>query len=228
MPKLELTSHERSALRAAAHPLRPVVLIGDRGLSESVLNEIDRSLAAHELIKVRVAGAERDERAAMLEAICEALSCAAVHHLGKTLIIYRPDTAAQQARAEALNATRAVRKPSEPYIPKKQAALARAEARPARGDARPGRGDAKSARGDAKPARGAKPASADEGARKEAPIALKAPARKSGAPASQARRPGTQADARRRPAAAPGIPRRSGGSALTLRAGARRGRATRS
>ena len=58
MPKLELTSQQRSALRAAAHPLHPVVLIGDRGLTAAVLEEIDRTLAAHELIKIRVAGAE--------------------------------------------------------------------------------------------------------------------------------------------------------------------------
>jgi len=122
MPKLDITSQERSALRAAAHPLRPVVLIGDRGLSDSVLKEIDLNLNAHQLIKVRIAGEEREARNAMLETICDTLSCALVHHLGKTLIIYRPDTAAQKAKAEAENATRAVRKPSEPHTPKKQAA----------------------------------------------------------------------------------------------------------
>ncbi|NYT60071.1 YhbY family RNA-binding protein [Alcaligenaceae bacterium] len=122
MPKLEITSQERSALRAAAHPLRPVVLIGDRGLSDSVLKEIDLNLNAHQLIKVRIAGEERDARNAMLETICESLSCAPVHHLGKTLIIYRPDVAAQKAQAEAENATRAIRKPSEPHTPKKLAA----------------------------------------------------------------------------------------------------------
>src|SRR3546814_8278329 len=58
----------------------------------------------------------------MLETICESLSCALVHHLGKTLIIYRPDVAAQKAKAEAENATRAIRKPSEPHTPKKLAA----------------------------------------------------------------------------------------------------------
>lgn len=130
MPKLELTSQQRSALRAAAHPLHPVVLIGDRGLTAAVLEEIDRTLAAHELIKIRVAGAERDERDAMLTEICETLSCAAVHHLGKTLIIYRPDPLAQQAAQAAENTTRAVRRKSEPYVPKKQAAQARAD-RPA-------------------------------------------------------------------------------------------------
>lgn len=176
MPKLELTSQERSALRAAAHPLHPVVLIGDRGLTESVLSEIDRSLSAHELIKVRISGAERDARDAMLTTICETLSCAAVHHLGKTLIIYRPDLVAQQARTEARNATRALRKPSEPYIPKKQAAQSR---------------DAKSTR-------------------------------KTGTSASQTRR-----NASRATTPTHTIPRRSGGSALSLRAG-RRGRSTRS
>lgn len=180
MPKLELTSQERSALRAAAHPLRPIVLIGDRGLTDSVLSEIDRSLSAHELIKVRVSGAERDARDAMLAVICETLSCAAVHHLGKTLIIYRPDLVAQQARTEARNATRALRKPSDPYIPKKLAAQSR----------------------DPKPRE-------------------PKPTQKSGAPALQTRRSATRATP------AHTIPRRSGGSALSLRAG-RRGRTTRS
>lgn len=122
MPKLELTSAERSALRAAAHPLRPVVLIGDRGLTDAVLKEIDVHLNAHELIKVKVAGDDREERSAMLENICQALSCASVHHLGKTLIIYRPGTKKRKVLPETENTTRAVRKASEPYVPKKKAA----------------------------------------------------------------------------------------------------------
>lgn len=200
MPKLELTSQQRSALRAAAHPLHPVVLIGDRGLTAAVLEEIDRTLAAHELIKIRVAGAERDERDAMLAEICETLSCAAVHHLGKTLIIYRPDPLAQQAAQAAENATRAVRRKSEPYVPKKQAAQPRA-ARPA-----PQRA-AGAARDDA----GKRPA-ADAG-RKSRP----ADSRGAGKPARGGR---AATDAGH------GIPRRSG-SALSLRAGARRGRTSR-
>jgi len=116
MPTLNLTSQERSALRAAAHPLRPVVWIGDKGLSPAVLKEIDAMLSAHALIKVRVAGHERAERETMLEAICTQLSCAAVHHLGKTLILHRP------VAAPAAETTRAVRKATEPYTPKKLAA----------------------------------------------------------------------------------------------------------
>lgn len=122
MPKLEITSQERSALRAEAHPLRPVVLIGDRGLSESVLKEIDQNLNAHQLIKVRVAGDDRDARVAIYDEICETLSCAPIHHLGKMLIIYRPTEAAVQAQIESEYGTRAIRKPSEPHTPKKLAA----------------------------------------------------------------------------------------------------------
>lgn len=122
MPKLDITSQERSALRAAAHPLRPVVLIGDRGLSDSVLKEIDLNLTAHSLIKIRIGGQERPERDLMLDTICDSLSCAPIHHLGKTLIIYRPGDAAAPVLASETSVTRAQRKPSAPYTPKKQAA----------------------------------------------------------------------------------------------------------
>ena len=129
-----LTSQERSALRAAAHPLRPVVLIGDRGLTDAVLKEIDRALTAHGLIKVRAGGDDRETREALLSNICNALSCQAVHHLGKTLILYRPTAADQQANTDADSSGR--RKSSEPYTPKKLAAqgktLTKSAARAAR------------------------------------------------------------------------------------------------
>lgn len=85
----ELTSAERRALRARAHSLDPVVLIGDQGLTASVLAEAERALDAHELIKIRVAGAEREEREAMLSTVCELTGAAAVQHIGKILVIYR-------------------------------------------------------------------------------------------------------------------------------------------
>jgi len=55
-----LSAKRRSELRAEAHKLDPVVLIGDKGLTDEVIAEIDRSLKAHELIKVRAATGERD------------------------------------------------------------------------------------------------------------------------------------------------------------------------
>jgi putative YhbY family RNA-binding protein len=87
---LNLTPAERSALRAEAHALNPVVIVGESGLTPAVMKEIDASLNAHGLIKVRVFGDERDERVAMYETICEQLDAAPVQHIGKLLVIYRP------------------------------------------------------------------------------------------------------------------------------------------
>lgn len=85
-----LTPSQRRFLRARAHALHPVVLVGDAGLSEAVLKEIDASLRAHELVKIRVAGEDRETREAMLETICQSLDAAPVQHIGKILVVYRP------------------------------------------------------------------------------------------------------------------------------------------
>jgi RNA-binding protein len=87
---LSLTPAQRRFLRAQAHSLNPVVLIGDAGLSEAVMKEIERSLASHELIKIKVAGDDREQRASMQADICETLQAAPVQHIGKTLVVYRP------------------------------------------------------------------------------------------------------------------------------------------
>jgi RNA-binding protein len=85
----ELSPAERSALRARAHKLHPVVLIGEAGLSEAVLAEIDRNLLAHELIKIRISHGERAERARLLDAICSRLDARPVQQIGKILVVFR-------------------------------------------------------------------------------------------------------------------------------------------
>ena len=132
MTIMELTPRERSALRAAAHPLRPVVLIGDNGLTEAVLKEIDMNLSAHELIKVRAGSADREAREEILRSICEALSCAAVHHLGKMLILYRYGAKGAYLKPTPEPASPAKRKPSEPHTPKKLAAQGKKVEKPTR------------------------------------------------------------------------------------------------
>lgn len=86
----KLTPVERSALRAEAHGLKPVVIIGEAGLTPAVMKEIAASLDSHGLIKVRVFGDDREARVAMYETICEELDAAPVQHIGKLLVIYRP------------------------------------------------------------------------------------------------------------------------------------------
>ena len=90
MPTLLLTNAERKALKARAHPLHPVVIAGAAGLTPAVLQEIDRALGSHELIKVRLAGADREARERSAEDIAEALSCAVVQVIGHVLVIFRP------------------------------------------------------------------------------------------------------------------------------------------
>lgn len=87
---LKLNSKQVSHLRALSHNLNPVVMIGNNGLTEQVLKEIDVSLAAHELIKIKVFGDDRELRKQMLEEICGKTGAVAIHHIGKQLVIYRP------------------------------------------------------------------------------------------------------------------------------------------
>ncbi len=88
---LSLTAMERVALRRRAHGLVPVVLIGQAGLTDAVLLEIERALRAHELIKVK-AGLSEDkvQRDIWIRQITERLSAANVQQIGKTLVLYRP------------------------------------------------------------------------------------------------------------------------------------------
>ncbi len=88
---LSLTVSERLALKGRAHPLKPTVIIGNAGLTESVLKEIALTLKTHELIKVRVMSDDREQRETMLGSICEQLNAAPVQHIGKILVIYLPN-----------------------------------------------------------------------------------------------------------------------------------------
>ena len=84
-----MTPRERKALKARAHSLDPVVHIGEKGLTDAVMAEVDRALTAHELIKVRAGGLERDARESAFAEICGRLGALAVQHVGKVLVLYR-------------------------------------------------------------------------------------------------------------------------------------------
>ena len=86
----ELTAADQRALRARAHHLRPVVMIGNGGLTPEVTKEIDAALKSHELIKIRVLGDERAAREALTVAICQATGSQAVQQIGKILVVFRP------------------------------------------------------------------------------------------------------------------------------------------
>ena len=90
-----LNPAERKALKARAHKLEPVVIVGAKGLTDEVAKEIEVALKAHELVKIRAAGLERNERAEALKAICERTGAEAVQAVGKVFVIYRKNDEAR-------------------------------------------------------------------------------------------------------------------------------------
>jgi RNA-binding protein len=90
MPAIQLTPTERKVHRALAHHLDPVVMIGNDGLTPSVLKEIDLALNSHGLIKVRVLGDDRNQRESMFHELANQLVAAPIQHIGKLLIFWRP------------------------------------------------------------------------------------------------------------------------------------------
>ena len=87
---ITLSARERAALKAKAHALESCVHIGQSGLTDAVVRETDRALTAHELIKVKIAAADRDEREALSNDLCTRTGAAAVQRVGKVLVLWRP------------------------------------------------------------------------------------------------------------------------------------------
>lgn len=95
----DLSALEKKALKARAHNLNPILQLGEKGLTDAVIAEIDRALAAHELIKVRAAPLNRAEREVALASICERTNSHPVQHIGKMLIVYRRKPQAEPPKA---------------------------------------------------------------------------------------------------------------------------------
>ena len=87
---VRLTARERQHLKARAHALEPSVRVGHAALTAAVIAEIDRTLAAHELIKIRVDAPDRETRAELCDAICARVDAAEVQRVGKVLVLWRP------------------------------------------------------------------------------------------------------------------------------------------
>ena len=88
---MDLSKTSIKNLRAESHrlKLKPVVMIGQHGLSDNVHNEIDIALNHHELIKIRVPGLERDDKKAMIKNICDQHQSTLVQSIGNVAVLYR-------------------------------------------------------------------------------------------------------------------------------------------
>lgn len=102
MAHIQLTPAQRKVHRAEAHHLDPVVMIGNDGLTAAVIKEADAALNAHGLIKIRVLGDDRAAREAMYLQLADQLSAAPIQHIGKLLVLWRP----QPPKDKAVNEDR--------------------------------------------------------------------------------------------------------------------------
>ena len=87
---MKLTNNQKKYLRSLAHDLKPFVMIGQNGLSESVLTEIDSTMLKHELIKIKLKVDNRKEKQQIMEKIIEFSHAEVVQVIGGVLVIYRP------------------------------------------------------------------------------------------------------------------------------------------
>jgi RNA-binding protein len=86
---MSLSPSQKRYLRSQAHHLKPVVMVGQHGLTDNVLSEIDSALDHHEMIKVRISGAERDEKHVMVDAIRAASKAELVQLIGHIAVLFR-------------------------------------------------------------------------------------------------------------------------------------------
>ena len=100
MPQIQLTPAERREQRANAHHLDPVVLVGGDGLTPAVKKEIDAALNAHGLIKVRVFNDDRVARELMYQELTAELNAAPIQHIGKLLVLWRPQPEKEKVVSE--------------------------------------------------------------------------------------------------------------------------------
>jgi RNA-binding protein len=86
---MALTSSQIRYLRGLAHPLKPVLLLGGKGVTEGVLKELERALDDHELVKVKLSGEDRTARADEITALVDSSHSEAVQVIGKVAVLFR-------------------------------------------------------------------------------------------------------------------------------------------
>ncbi|MGP9832506.1 ribosome assembly RNA-binding protein YhbY [Marinobacter sp. NSM] len=86
---MSLSPEQRREYRAIAHNLKPVIIVGDKGLYEGLQDELERALNDHELIKIKVASTDREARQEAIQALCESSGAELVQTIGKIAVILR-------------------------------------------------------------------------------------------------------------------------------------------
>ncbi len=87
---MTLLNSQKKKYKAIGHKLKPVVILAENGLSENVLKEIERALDDHELIKIKINTEDRDEKQALVDAVCQKTLSTLIQLVGKTALVFRP------------------------------------------------------------------------------------------------------------------------------------------
>ena len=86
---MSLTKNQIKFLRGLCHSLNPVVMIGQKGLTDEVLSELEIALNHHELVKIKIAIDDREARKELVNSICEQSQSESIQVIGKTVSVYR-------------------------------------------------------------------------------------------------------------------------------------------
>ena len=86
---MSLSNKQKQFLKAKAHELKPIILLGGNGLTEGVMAEIEVALEHHELLKVKVPSIDREEKIAIMDAIVREAKAEKVQVIGHILVLYR-------------------------------------------------------------------------------------------------------------------------------------------
>lgn len=95
-----LTTKQKQFLKGLAHHLSPVVMLGGNGLTEGVIAEIDLALNHHELIKVKIAGADRELKQLIIDAITRETNAEKIQTIGNILVLYRANKNKDEAKIQ--------------------------------------------------------------------------------------------------------------------------------
>lgn len=87
---IALSNQQRKFLKGLAHNRKPVVIVGQNGLTDSVVSELQETLSHHELIKIKLPAGEKSMRVEMLETICEQTGATLIHLIGRNGVIFLP------------------------------------------------------------------------------------------------------------------------------------------
>ncbi len=88
---MKLSEFQKKHLRGLGHPLKPVVTVGDSGLTDAVRAEFESTLQHHELIKVRVRVGDRTARDEIIDKLCSDADVNLIQRIGNVALIYRPN-----------------------------------------------------------------------------------------------------------------------------------------